>query len=110
MKRRADTSVSITSARVSKSSDIRSREIRYLISMGIRTACFLLAIVADGPLRWVLIAASFVLPYFAVVIANAGNHANPQGPDPFASPTTLELGSTWEPGAPLADDPRHHSN
>ena len=57
-----------------------------------------------------LIAASFVLPYFAVVIANAGNHADPQGPDPFASPTTLELGSTWEPGAPLADDPRHHSN
>jgi Protein of unknown function (DUF3099) len=110
MKRRDDASVNITSARPSKSADIRSREVRYLISMGVRTACFVLAIVVDGPLRWILIAASFVLPYFAVVIANTANRTDPQGPDPFTASPALELGSAWDRGSPLADEPRHQGS
>jgi hypothetical protein len=41
--------------------------------MGVRTACFLGAVVVGGGwLRWVLIAAALVLPYLSVVFANGG--------------------------------------
>jgi hypothetical protein len=47
--------------------------------MTIRTACFLLAVVSIGHwFMWVFIAASFVLPYIAVVMANAGSAADPE--------------------------------
>ena len=49
-----------------------SRTRRYLVSMGIRTVCFLLAVVASGGLRWVLSAAAVTLPYLSVVFANGG--------------------------------------
>jgi hypothetical protein len=62
----------ITSARPGVRDDVDSRTRRYLISMGIRTACFLGAVVAGGWLRWVLIAAALVLPYISVVLANVG--------------------------------------
>lgn len=63
---------SITSARTGLSAEQSGRTRRYLISMLIRTVCFLGAVVADGWLRWVLLAGAVILPYFAVVIANAG--------------------------------------
>ncbi len=49
---------------------------RYLVSMGIRTACFILAVVALAWLHWTLVGWSLVvaaalLPYVAVVMANA---------------------------------------
>ena len=58
------------------SEDIGYRQRRYLVSMGIRTACFLLAIFLTGhaPL-WVvgiLVAGALVLPYISVVFANGG--------------------------------------
>lgn len=62
----------ITSARRSVIDDVDHRTRRYLWSMGIRTACFLLAVATDGVLRWVLIAAAIVLPYLSVVFANGG--------------------------------------
>jgi hypothetical protein len=49
------------------------RQKRYMISMAIRTACFVGAIVADGWLRWVLVAGAFLLPYVAVVMANSAS-------------------------------------
>jgi hypothetical protein len=45
---------------------------RYLISMSVRTVCFVLAVVFDGWLRWTMAGAAIVLPYIAVVMANAG--------------------------------------
>lgn len=53
--------------------DQARRTRRYLIQMGIRLLCFLGAI-AVGPvwLKFVLIAAAVVLPYIAVLGANAG--------------------------------------
>lgn len=55
--------------------DDQSRRVRgYLISMGIRTVCFLLAVVTWQPLRPLSIAffaLAAVLPYVAVVFANA---------------------------------------
>lgn len=43
----------------------------YLVSMGIRTVCFVLAVVFTGWIRWVCVALACVLPYIAVVAANA---------------------------------------
>lgn len=65
----------VTDARSGMSKDIKSRQRRYLISMAIRTACFLVAVLAPMPLpaRIIAIAGALLLPYFAVVFANAGH-------------------------------------
>jgi hypothetical protein len=62
---------SVTGVRRGASDDLAQRQKRYLISMGIRTVCFLLAVITPSPIRWVLVAAAVVLPYIAVVMANA---------------------------------------
>ena len=62
----------ITGARPGLSDDVTYRQRRYAISMGIRTACFVLAIFVHGPMRFVLLIAALVLPYIAVVFANGG--------------------------------------
>jgi hypothetical protein len=75
---------SITSASSGKSDDIGSRELRYGISMAIRTLCFVGAVVAwqtmgGGWLTWVLLAGALVLPYTSVIIANAGVRTKGRG-------------------------------
>lgn len=83
----------ITSATRSHSEDLRGRQRRYLISMSIRTVCFILAIVfRDSPVTWFFVAGAVVLPYVAVVIANAGASPDPGGMDVYA-PEQPELGS-----------------
>lgn len=65
-------SVRITTASTSVAEDIAVRQRRYLISMAVRTACVIGAVVVGaGVLRWVLIAGAVLLPYVAVVLANA---------------------------------------
>lgn len=64
--------VSITSAAESHSAELAGRQRRYLISMGIRTACFIGFIAVPGPARWVLLVGAVFLPYVAVILANAG--------------------------------------
>lgn len=71
----------ITGARRAVAEDVNSRTRRYLVSMGIRTVCFVLAVVADGWLRWVLIFAAVVLPYLSVVFANGGRERTVDLPD-----------------------------
>jgi hypothetical protein len=63
---------SISDARESLDDEMHHRMKRYLISMGVRTVCFVLAVVLHGWLRWTMAAAAIVLPYIAVVMANAG--------------------------------------
>ena len=94
MERRADrtTPVSITSARVARSADIRGRELRYVFSMLIRTVCFIGAVFADGIFRWVLVAGALFLPYIAVVLANAGVQKDPAPPDAVTPGPAPELG------------------
>ena len=65
-------SFSITSAPKSLKSDLAGRQRRYLISMIIRTLCFLLTVVLPSPFRWFALVGAMFLPYIAVVIANAG--------------------------------------
>ncbi len=70
--RRSDDAVRITTASPSHHEDIRIRQRRYLFSMSLRTLCFVGAvIVGPGLLCWFLIAGAIVLPYIAVVLANA---------------------------------------
>ncbi len=62
----------VTSAQVGLSSDLPGRQRRYFISMMVRTACFVASVVLPNPYRWFTLAGAIFLPYFAVVIANAG--------------------------------------
>ena len=62
----------ITSAQDSLSKEQRGRARRYFTSMMIRTACFIAAIFLPNPYRWFAMGGALVLPYIAVVIANAG--------------------------------------
>ncbi|CAB4339986.1 MAG: DUF3099 domain-containing protein [Actinobacteria bacterium] len=62
----------ITQVATSMSQDQKFRQRAYLASMALRTACFLGAIVTHGYVRWSLVAGAVLLPYFAVVVANAG--------------------------------------
>ena len=73
--------------------DISRRTRRYLIQMGIRTVCFVLAIVVPGVLRWVFLAAAVVLPYVAVLLANAGREGQDVasiGVEPSPLPPALD--------------------
>jgi hypothetical protein len=71
--RRETEPVRITTAPTSHHDDIDRRRRRYVISMAIRTACFIGAVVVDGWLRWVLVVGAFILPYVAVVMANVAS-------------------------------------
>ncbi len=66
----------VTGLPTSLHDDQDERMRRYLVSMGIRTVCFILAVVALAWLHWTLIGwtlvvAAVLLPYVAVVMANA---------------------------------------
>jgi hypothetical protein len=79
--------VRITTAARSRADDISHRQRRYVISMTIRTICFLAAVmVGPGWLRWVLFTGALFLPYVAVVMANATDQRDdvfdlPPGPN-----------------------------
>lgn len=70
-----DGAVRITTAATSRSADIATRQKRYLWSMSLRSACFVGAgIAALSGVGWlwpILIVGALVLPYVAVVLANA---------------------------------------
>ena len=72
--RRRDDAVRITTAGANRADDIAARQKRYLLSMSLRSACFIGAVVAAlAGLTWLwpfLIAAALILPYVAVVLAN----------------------------------------
>ncbi|WP_341393178.1 DUF3099 domain-containing protein [Arthrobacter sp. G119Y2] len=63
----------ITDARTAHTDEMRARMIKYSVSMGIRIVCLGLLFVVHGWMLWVVIAGAVVLPYFAVIIANAGS-------------------------------------
>ncbi|MCH9738136.1 MAG: DUF3099 domain-containing protein [Actinomycetia bacterium] len=69
----------ITQTNRALSNEQAGRTKRYLISMAIRTACVLAAIVVPGWPKWFFIVGAVVLPYLAVVIANAGRENDEPG-------------------------------
>jgi hypothetical protein len=66
----------VTQARRSLSDDIAYRQRRYLLMMGIRAGCFVIAVVMFinhlGWLTAIPAVGAIVIPYFAVVFANGG--------------------------------------
>ena len=79
--------------------------------MGIRTACLVLAVLVEGPLRWVLLAAAIFLPYVAVVFANAGREPEREAdallpPEDEVRMITAYPESQDEPPEPEDDDGR----
>lgn len=62
---------SVTSAPRKAAEDMNARIRHYLVTMGIRTACFVLAFLTSGWVRWTCVALAVLLPYIAVVFANA---------------------------------------
>ena len=84
MERREPNAVRITDARTAHSDDLRHRQIRYLLSMLVRTVCFVAAVVIDSWVRWVFLAAALFLPYIAVVMANAVSRRPPARAETFS--------------------------
>lgn len=82
---------SVTTAAAPRSDDLSSRQRRYLVMMGIRVACLPLAVITQGWLRIVFILGAVVLPYVAVVIANATRQPRHSALSPVAPPPRLEL-------------------
>jgi len=76
----------ITEAQRGLSREQVGRTRRYLISMGIRTSCVIAAIFVPGWPKWIFIAGAVVLPYLAVVIANAGRESDEPGDVGVAAP------------------------
>ena len=75
----------ITDAPKPLSQDIRSRESKYLMAMGIRVVAFLLIVIL--PIAWPwkigLAVLALVLPYIAVVYANGGREPEAGSDSPF---------------------------
>jgi hypothetical protein len=69
-----DDAVLVTDAQRSRQEELSARVRRYTWTMGVRTACFLLAALLPLPLAWRIpfIIGGAVLPYIAVTVANAG--------------------------------------
>jgi DUF3099 family protein len=113
MRKHGDTEVfRITGARQGLADDVRGRQRRYVISMSVRTVAVILAAVLWNVERHVAIVALVlggVLPYIAVVIANAGRENPPSLPSTFVPtpsrpmiapvPTPPGAESTTEPEA-----------
>ncbi|WP_424935683.1 MULTISPECIES: DUF3099 domain-containing protein [Bacteria] len=70
---------SVTSLPRAPQDEARGRVRHYIITMGIRVACFLLMVLVQpyGWYTWVFGIAAAVLPYVAVVFANAGDDSVP---------------------------------
>jgi hypothetical protein len=88
----------VTEARPGRSADIAYREKRYLIMMGIRTVCFVTALLLFinhlGWLTAIPLVGALVIPYFAVIFANGGRE-----------PTTRRGFRQYEPNLPQRWEP-----
>jgi len=78
-------SASISNVGEGLSKEQSSRARKYFISMMIRTLCFILAVILPSPFRWFAIFGAVTLPYFAVIIANAGRETIKGDPNIFAN-------------------------
>jgi Protein of unknown function (DUF3099) len=130
---RRDRAHLVTEARRSLSEDIAFRQRRYLIMMGIRVACFVLAFVLyvnhAGWLTAIPAVGAIVIPYFAVIFANGGREPNggrgfrayePNLPQRFTPPGSgggqvpggqvRDTGTAGSSGAPGRNDPSGHEN
>ncbi|MET7915652.1 DUF3099 domain-containing protein [Streptomyces avermitilis] len=116
----------ITGARQGLTDDVRRRQRRYVISMAVRTVSVILAATLWNVERHVAVVAlvlGALLPYIAVVIANAGRENAPSLPstfvttpmrpmiapraDDFTEPAPEDVSA--EPGARLRSEPHERA-
>ena len=128
-KPRSDQAYLVTEARESRSAEISQRERRYLLLMGIRVVCFIITVVlVVNHVGWLAVlpaAGAIVLPYFAVVVANARrqtgtgslrpyqpNLPDRRPPDPGPQPVPGEVAeeATGEVTEHPADEPDPHDS
>ncbi|MFD8206569.1 DUF3099 domain-containing protein [Streptomyces sp. NPDC059695] len=87
MPKRGETEVfRITGARQGLADDVRGRQRRYVISMTVRTLSVIAAAVlwnVERHVAFVALGLGILLPYVAVVIANAGRETAPSLPSTF---------------------------
>ncbi|WP_306328557.1 DUF3099 domain-containing protein [Streptomyces venezuelae] len=99
----------ITGARQGLADDVRGRQRRYVISMTVRTLSVIAAAVLWNVERHVAIVAlalGILLPYIAVVIANAGRESAPSLPSTFVpAPVRPALGAGEAPAGGDAERP-----
>lgn len=92
-----DAAIRITTAGSSRQQDLVRRQRRYVISMAIRSICFVGAVIAGlAGIDWlwpILIAGAIVLPYIAVVMANATITRTDDMPLPDGGARHRQLGS-----------------
>lgn len=73
----------ISGARTGLTEDVRGRQRRYMVAMTVRTLSVLLTVIlwnVERPLAWAMLVVGMLLPYVAVVIANAGRENAPKAP------------------------------
>ncbi|MFE7777483.1 DUF3099 domain-containing protein [Streptomyces sp. NPDC057445] len=103
----------ITGARKGLADDVRGRQRRYVISMSVRTVSVILAAVLWDVERHVAVVAlvlGAVLPYIAVVIANAGRESAPSLPSSFVAPPERPmLGTGGNAAEEQTERPAHQS-
>ena len=88
----------VTQAQRSRSDDINFRQRRYLLMMGIRAVCFVIAVVMFvNHLGWLVVIpalGAIFIPYFAVVFANGGRE-----------PSNTRGFMEYQPNLPATRDP-----
>ena len=73
----------VTTAGQSRREELRRRELKYVLTMAVRVVLFVLAATLfHGVLRWIAMLLSLVLPWLAVVVANAPMPATGSRPNP----------------------------
>lgn len=76
--------IRITTAGLSPEADLARRQRKYVIAMTIRTLCFIGAAISGAAgIHWlwpILIAGAIILPYVAVVMANANDSRSTELP------------------------------
>ncbi|MFJ2115508.1 DUF3099 domain-containing protein [Streptomyces sp. NPDC087850] len=97
----------ITGARQGLADDVRRRQRRYVISMSVRTVSVVATVAlwnVQRPIAIVTLVLGVLLPYVAVVIANAGRENVPSLPSTFvvAPPLTPMIAP---PSGPVAAGP-----
>ena len=96
----------ITNAQRPASADLKSRQIRYGVTMAFRVACFISMIWVPSPYRWVLLGAAVVLPYIAVIIANQADQRGQSGSfEPGAAEPGPAIARPQRPQLDWAADP-----
>ncbi len=74
---------SVTSLGEAPEVERKRRMIRYTIAMTVRVLCLVFGMFTQGWLMWALFAGAILLPYFAVVLANA--QSNQEAPKTSAA-------------------------